>query len=148
MKRDELKQMLDKMKKDTEDGKLRWRLDVQTTEGNEEKYTVQEGNVAWVVDECYVSYQCTYRGKEFCMITYEMMKTAGERIRTVNYVFLPPLGVRLFSLHTLLKHSVEADAVLMSQIHLLWELLMRLSKKQDGQVECHIMEADVSIEED
>ena len=52
MKRDELKQMLDKMKKDTEDGKLRWRLDIQTTEGNEEKYTVQEGNVAWVVDEC------------------------------------------------------------------------------------------------
>ena len=114
---------------------MRWRLDIQTTEGNEEKYTVQEGNVAWVVDECYVSYQCTYRGKEFCMITYEMMKTAGDRIRTVNYVFLPPLGVRLFSLHTLLKHSVEADAVLMSQIHLLWELLMRLSKKQDGQVE-------------
>lgn len=123
-------------------------MEVQTTEGNEEKYTVDEEGQTWVVDECYVSYVCEYRGKEFCMITYEMIKTSGAQVRTINYVFLPPLGVRLFSLHTLLEHSIKADAVLLSQIHVLWVLLMELVKKGNGQVECYISQADVNIEDD
>lgn len=123
-------------------------MEVQTTEGNEEKYTVEEEGQTWVVDECYVSYVCEYRGKEFCMITYEMIKTSGAQVRTINYVFLPPLGVRLFSLHTLLEHSIKADAVLLSQIHVLWVLLMELVKKGNGQVECYISQADVNIEDD
>lgn len=148
MKPEELKQTLARMQKDTQEGKLKWRMEVQTTEGNEEKYTVDEEGQTWVVDECYVSYVCEYRGKEFCMITYEMIKTSGAQVRTINYVFLPPLGVRLFSLHTLLEHSVKADAVLLSQVHALWVLLMELVKKENGQVECHISQADVNIEDD
>lgn len=148
MKPEELKQTLARMQKDTQEGKLKWRMEVQTTEGNEEKYTVEEEGQTWVVDECYVSYVCEYRGKEFCMITYEMIKTSGAQVRTINYVFLPPLGVRLFSLHTLLEHSIKADAVLLSQIHVLWVLLMELVKKGNGQVECYISQADVNIEDD
>lgn len=148
MKPEELKQALARMQKDTQEGRLKWRMEVQTTEGNEEKYTVEEEGEAWVVDECYVSYVCEYRGKEFCMITYEMIKTSGTQVRTVNYVFLPPLGVRLFSLHTLLEHSIKADAVLLSQVHALWVLLMELVKKENGQVECTVSQADVQIEDD
>ncbi len=148
MKPEELKQALARMQKDTQEGRLKWRMEVQTTEGNEEKYTVEEEGEAWVVDECYVSYVCEYRGKEFCMITYEMIKTSGTQVRTVNYVFLPPLGVRLFSLHTLLEHSIKADAVLLSQVHALWVLLMELVKKENGQVECTVSRADVQIEDD
>ena len=147
MKPEELLQTLMKMQKETKDGTLNWRLDVQTTEGNEKKYTVEEDEKTWMVDECYVSYHCTYRGKEFCLISYEMIKTSGREIHTSNYLFLPPLGVRLFSLETLLPHSIEADAVLVSQVHMLWELLMELVKKQSPQVEFHITEAIVNVED-
>ena len=68
MKPEELLQTLVKMVKETETGKLKWRLTVQTTEGNEEKYTVEEEGNVWIVDECYVSYDCTFQGKEFCKI--------------------------------------------------------------------------------
>lgn len=148
MKTEELCQLLMKMHKDTREGKLSWRIDVQTTEGNQEKYTVTEDGVNWTVDECYVSYLCNYRGNDFSMITYELVKTAGKQIKTSNYVFLPPLGVRLFSLHTLLPHSVEANGMLVSQIHTMWETLMDLVKKQSSQVEFHITEATVNIQED
>ena len=59
MKPEELLQTLMKMQKETKDGTLNWRLDVQTTEGNEKKYTVEEDEKTWMVDECYVSYHCT-----------------------------------------------------------------------------------------
>ncbi len=147
MKPEELLQTLMKMQKDTKEGKLNWRLDVQTTEGNEEKYTVEEEGKTWTVDECYVSYHCTYQEKEFCLITYEMIKTCSEQIHTVNYLFLPPLGIRLFSLETLLPHSIEADAVLVSQVHMLWELLIGLVKKKSAQVEFHITESSVNVED-
>lgn len=146
MRLEELIQTLKIMQQDTRDGKLNWSLYVQTTEGNEEKYTVQEENRTWTIDECYVSYNCTYRGNEFCMITYEMMKTSGDLVHTVNYVFLPPRGVRLFSLHTLLDHSVETNALLIAQVHNLWELLMGLVKKKSSQVKFHIEEASVHVE--
>ncbi|MCM1257709.1 MAG: hypothetical protein NC307_07625 [Roseburia sp.] len=148
MKPEELTQTLAKMRKDTQEGKLHWKLEVQTTEGNEEKYTVEEDGVAWIVDECYTSFLCEYQGREFCMITYEMIKASPEETKTVNYVFLPPLGVRLFSLHTLLPHSVEANAVVISHVHALWELLVELWKNNSEQVSFRVTEASVNIEED
>ncbi len=38
MKTGELTQKLAEMQKATEAGRLQWRVDIQTTEGNEEKY--------------------------------------------------------------------------------------------------------------
>ena len=70
MQLEELIQTLKIMQQDTRDGKQNWSLTVQTTEGNEEKYTVEEENRTWTIDECYVSYHCTYRGKEFCMVIW------------------------------------------------------------------------------
>ncbi len=148
MKPEELLQTLTKMRKDTQEGNLSWRIDVQTTEGNTEKYTVNEDRKDWVVDECYVSFLCKYRGKDFCLVTYELIKTAGKEVKTNNYLFMPPLGVRLFSLHTLLPHSIPADSMLVSQVHGLWEDIMGLVKKQSSQIEFHITQASVNVEED
>lgn len=148
MKPEELTQTLINMRKETQEGRLHWKLEVQTTEGNEEKYTAEEDGVVWLVDECYTSFLCEYQGREFCMITYEMIKSNTEETRTVNYVFLPPLGIRLFSLHTLLPHSIEANAVLIAHIHALWELLAELVKNNSEQVEFRVREASVNIEED
>lgn len=82
------------------------------------------------------------------MITYEMIRTLKDRVHTMNYVFVPPKGIRLFSLHTLLEYSVKADAVLVSQVHTLWEMLMKLVKEGSSQVEFQITQADVNVEED
>ena len=69
------------------------RISVQTTENNEvsEKPVEVEDGVSWTIDECYVSYYCKYKGQDFLMITYEMIKTAGDKVHTTNMIFLPPL---------------------------------------------------------
>lgn len=148
MKTTELSNLLSKMLKETKNGTLNWKISVQTTEGAEEKYKVTEEGRTWTVDECYVSFSCHYRGEEFCLITYELMKSNKLETKTINYVFLPPMGVRLFSLHTLLPYSVESDAMLISQVHMLWEELIGLKQQESGQVEFHITEAAVTIQDD
>ena len=82
MKReDELLKELTDMIKETKKGQLKWKLTCKTTEYNDEavKPTVTEDGITWTVDECYVSYECTYKGSDFVMITYEMIHTAGDK---------------------------------------------------------------------
>ena len=113
MKRpEELSHMLTEMYNDTKDGKIRWNLSVQTTENNEvsEKPVEVEDGVSWTIDECYVSYYCKYKGQDFLMITYEMIKTAGDKVHTTNMIFLPPLGIRVFQLPMLLPYAVQIAA--------------------------------------
>ena len=103
-KEDELLKELTDMVKETKKGQIKWKLSCQTTEYNDEavKPTVTEDGITWTVDECYVSYECTYKGSDFVMITYEMIHTAGDKRQTTNLVFLPPLGIRYFDISTLL----------------------------------------------
>ncbi len=131
MKRpEELSHMLTEMYNDTKDGKIHWNISVQTTENNEvsEKPVEVEDGVSWTIDECYVSYYCKYKGQDFLMITYEMIKTAGDKVHTTNMIFLPPLGIRVFQLPMLLPYAVQASGVLANQIHNLWELLLAMKK--------------------
>lgn len=148
MRPEDLKQKLMRMQKETEAGKLNWRLEIQTTEGNEEKYMAEEEGRTWIVDECYVSYNCVFEGRDFCMITYEMMKSREGQMRTSNYIFLPPAGIRFFSLHTLLEYSIEANAVLIAQVRSLWELLAGIWKADGSQVSVRVTQANVNIEDD
>ena len=73
-KPEELSHLLTEMYKETKEGNLRWSLQVQTTEHNNpaEKPVEVEDGVSWVIDECYVSYVCKYKGQDFCMVTYEI----------------------------------------------------------------------------
>ena len=90
MKQEELCRKLTEMIAETKAQKLSWRLEVQTTEGNDasEKPIEEEHGTKWTIDECYASYSCNYRGKEFCMITYELLKKSGDKERSSNLVFL------------------------------------------------------------
>ena len=137
MKQEELCRKLTEMIAETKAQKLSWRLEVQTTEGNDasEKPIEEEHGTKWTIDECYASYSCNYRGKEFCMITYELLKKSGDKERSSNLVFLPPEGIRFFDLHTLLPYSVEMSAVLADHIHQLWLLLMEQYKEKCPGVE-------------
>ncbi len=148
-KPEELIKQLTEMTKDTKAGRLHWDLICQTTEYNDPEnkpHTVEDG-ISWTVDECYVSYHCEYKGQEFLMITYEMIHTAGDKIKTNNLVFLPPLGVRYFDIHTLLPYSIEASQVLTYHIRSLWILLMDMYKADPDSVTIDAGERVLTIED-
>lgn len=148
-KQEELCRELTELMKETKAGKIRWNVEVQTTEANapEEKPVETEDGIDWTIDECYVSYYCTYKGKEFCMITYELIKTSGENVTTSNMVFVPPLGMRFFDLHTLLPYSVETSAVLLGQIHQLWVMLLDMYKVDKSSLYLDVRPAVLTIED-
>lgn len=148
-KEDELLKELTDMVKETKKGQIKWKLSCQTTEYNDEavKPTVTEDGITWTVDECYVSYECTYKGSVFVMITYEMIHTAGDKRQTTNLVFLPPLGIRYFDISTLLPYSVPASNVLTYEIHTLWLLLLEMYKNDNTSVELDASAGELIIEE-
>lgn len=148
-KEEELLRNLRDMTKETKSGKLCWKIVEQTTEYNskESKPVVVEDGKEWLVDECYVSYNCEYKGTEFLMITYEMIHTDGDEIRTTNLVFLPPLGIRYFDLNTLLPYSVENSNMLSYEIHILWEILLSLGKMKSEQVNIDVQPRELTIED-
>lgn len=148
-KQEELSRELTELIAETKAGRIRWNLDVQTTEANDpaQKPVETEDGVSWMVDECYVSYYCKCKGKDFSMITYEMIKTAAERVTSTNMVFCPPLGIRFFDLHTLLPYSVETSPVLMEQIHQLWLLLMDMYKVDKSSIYLNVRSGELTIED-
>lgn len=148
-KPEELSRLLTEMYKETKEGNIHWNIQVQTTEHNhpEEKPVEVEDGISWVIDECYVSYVCNYKGQDFCMITYEMIKTAGEKVQTNNLVFLPPMGIRAFHLQTLLPYAISASGVLLNQIHNLWELLLLLYKADKTSVYLDVVPGTLVIED-
>ena len=81
------------------------------------------------------------------MITYEMLHTAGDKVKTTNLVFLPPLGVRYFDIHTLLPYSVETTQMLTYQVHALWTLLLDMRKANQESVTMDVSERVLTIED-
>jgi hypothetical protein len=147
-KQEELMRELSDMVKETKAGKLHWKIDCQTTEYNpvEEKPVVEEDGVNWTVDECYVSYFCEYKGQEFLMISYEMIHSAGDKKKTTNLIFLPPLGIRVFDIHTLLPYAVETSQVLAYDVHMLWLTILEEYRKDPARVSLNVDERKLTIE--
>jgi hypothetical protein len=147
-KQEELMHQLSDMVKETKAGKLHWKVDCQTTEYNpvEEKPVVEEDGVNWNVDECYVSYFCEYKGQEFLMISYEMIHSAGDKKKTTNLIFLPPLGLRVFDIHTLLPYAVETSQVLAYDVHMLWLTILEEYRKNPERITLNVDERKLTIE--
>lgn len=148
-KTEELSRELTELITATKEGRVRWNLQVQTTEANDpsQKPIEKEDDTEWTVDECYVSYYCQYKGRDFCMITYEMLKTAGDKVNSSNMVFCPPLGIRFFDLHTLLPYSIETSAVLLGQIHQLWVMLLDMYKVDKSSLYLDVRPGQLKIED-
>jgi len=145
----ELIRELTELIKETKSGKIHWNVKCQTTEYNslDEKLCVQEDGKEWTVDECYVSYYCQYKGKEFLLITYEMIHTHEDTTKTNNLVFVPPLGIRYFDIPTLLPYSIEATQVLIYHIHMLWLTMLELKKSNSDLVTLDVEERKLVIED-
>lgn len=45
-----------------------------------------------MIDECFVSYHCMDQEKEFLLVSYEQIYTCGEKKKSCNLIFLPPLA--------------------------------------------------------
>lgn len=150
MKPEELSKKLSKLIQETKEGKIRWNVQVQTTESNppEEKPVVEEDGILWTVDECYVSYYCKLRNQEFLMTTYEMIRKSEEKTKTSNMIFLPPLGNRFFHLASLMPYSVEASAVLVNQCCTLWQLVLEQYKLDRSSVFLEVYSGKLTIEEE
>jgi len=149
MRPQELTKQLADMVRDTKMGKIKWDIEMQTTEYNDvdKKPKTEENGVVWNVDECFVSYHCEYKGKEFLMITYEMIHSAKGKSKTTNLVFLPPLGIRYFDISTLLPYSIENSQILTYQIHSLWELLLAMYKANPNSVKLNVSDRMLTIED-
>ena len=149
-KPEELIKEITEMTRETKAGRLTWNIKCQTTEYNpeEEKPVVEDEGINWTVDECYVEYNCQYKGKEFVMITYEMIHSCGEKNKTTNLVFLPPLGMRFFDIHQLLPYAVENSQMLSYAIHELWLQLVERHKADPKQVVLDAPPGKLVIEED
>ena len=89
MKQEELCRKLTEMIAETKAQKLSWRLEVQTTEGNDasEKPIEEEHGTKWTIDECYASYSCNYRSAQaiwsFCRRRESAFSTFTPYCRTV-----------------------------------------------------------------
>lgn len=148
-KEEELIRSIPDMIKETKAGRLSWRVECQTTEYNkeEDKPKVTEDGVTYTVDECFVSYYCEYKGKEFLMITYEMIHSAGSQKNTTNLVFLPPLGIRVFELNALLPYAITADNMLTYHVHQLWLTLLEEQKSKPELIRIDATERKLTIED-
>ena len=124
----QLANSLDEMMKDTKRGHLNWSMQVETTDDLDAslKETLEQDGVEWLVDECFVEYACTWRGQDFCMISYEHVLTHADQTRMTCLIFLPPLGMRFFDVAELAPYAIEADAYVSNKVHLLFEMLLSL----------------------
>ena len=154
-KQEEIVHEIEDMRGETKEGRIRWSEEDETTEEYpvEEKPVEQEDGQDRTIDECYVSYYCKYKGKDFCLITYEMLKTAnsstGElKVKSSNMVFLPPLGMRFFDIHALLPYSIEVSNVLLDAIHRLWVMLLDMYKVDKGSIYLNVRPGTLTIEDE
>lgn len=148
-KENDLMRQLGDLVKDTKGGKINWRVNVSTTEYNDpaNKPKIQAEGENWTVDECYVSYYCEHHGQEFLMISYEMISQAGSKQKTTNMIFLPPLGIRVFDLSTLMPYSVEASQMLVYSVHNLWLTILETQKEHPNLVQLDADERVLTIDD-
>ncbi len=127
---------LEEMIHETKKGRLHWQVELQSTDELDDsvKHRITEDGREWIVDECFISFYCKFRGKDYLMITYEHIKRCQDTVRSDNLIFMPPLNIRYFDVGILSPYIIDANAVLLDKFHQLWLLLTSLQKQQDEHV--------------
>ena len=134
--------------KETKENKLQWKIEFQTTEYNDpsEKPTEQIDGKDWLLDECFVSYHCEYKGKEFLLITYEQIASFEAKKKSYNLAFVPPLGNRFFDVDLLAPYAVELDQMLAYEIHMLWLTILEKLKEHSKNITIDVSPRDSAVE--
>lgn len=144
----ELLKKLPDLVKETKENKLQWKIEFQTTEYNDpsEKLTEQIDGKDWLLDECFVSYHCEYKGKEFLLITYEQIASFEAKKKSYNLAFVPPLGNRFFDVDLLAPYAVELDQMLAYEIHMLWLTILEKLKEHSKNITIDVSPRDSAVE--
>ena len=144
----ELLKKLPDLVKETKENKLQWKIEFQTTEYNDpsEKPTEQIDGKDWLLDECFVSYHCEYKGKEFLRITYEQIASFEAKKKSYNLAFVPPLGNRFFDVDLLAPYAVELDQMLAYEIHMLWLTILEKLKEHSKNITIDVSPRDSAVE--
>lgn len=144
----ELLKKLPDLVKETKENKLQWKIEFQTTEYNDpsEKPTEQIDGKDWLLDECFVSYHCEYKGKEFLLITYEQIASFEDKKKSYNLAFVPPLGNRFFDVDLLAPYAVELDQMLAYEIHMLWLTILEKLKGHSKNITIDVSPRDSAVE--
>lgn len=144
----ELLKKLPDLVKETKENKLQWKIEFQTTEYNDpsEKPTEQIDGKDWLLDECFVSYHCEYKGKEFLLITYEQIASFEDKKKSYNLAFVPPLGNHFFDVDLLAPYAVELDQMLAYEIHMLWLAILEKLKEHSKNITIDVSPRDSAVE--
>ena len=144
----ELLKKLPDLVKETKENKLQWKIEFQTTEYNDpsEKPTEQIDGKDWLLDECFVSYHCEYKGKEFLLITYEQIASFEDKKKSYNLAFVPPLGNRFFDVDLLAPYAVELEQMLAYEIHMLWLTILEKLKEHSKNITIDVSPRDSAVE--
>ena len=144
----ELLKKLPDLVKETKENKLQWKIEFQTTEYNDpsEKPTEQIDGKDWLLDECFVSYHCEYKGKDFLLITYEQIASFEDKKKSYNLAFVPPLGDRFFDVDLLAPYAVELDQMLAYEIHMLWLTILEKLKEHSKNITIDVSPRDSAVE--
>lgn len=144
----ELLKKLPDLVKETKENKLQWKIEFQTTEYNDpsEKPTEQIDGKDWLLDECFVSYHCEYKGKEFLLITYEQIASFEDKKKSYNLAFVPPLGNRFFDVDLLAPYAVELDQMLAYEIHMLWLTILEKLKEHSKNITIDVSPRDSAVD--
>lgn len=144
----ELLKKLPDLVKETKENKLQWKIEFQTTEYNDpsEKPTEQIDGKDWLLDECFVSYHCEYKGKDFLLITYEQIASFEDKKKSYNLAFVPPLGNRFFDVDLLAPYAVELDQMLAYEIHMLWLTILEKLKAHSKNITIDVSPRDSAVE--
>lgn len=144
----ELLKKLPDLVKETKENKLQWKIEFQTTEYNDssEKPTEQIDGKDWLLDECFVSYHCEYKGKDFLLITYEQIASFEDKKKSYNLAFVPPLGNRFFDVDLLAPYAVELDQMLAYEIHMLWLTILEKLKEHSKNITIDVSPRDSAVE--
>lgn len=144
----ELLKKLPDLVKETKENKLQWKIEFQTTEYNDpsEKPAEQIDGKDWLLDECFVSYHCEYKGKDFLLITYEQIASFEDKKKSYNLAFVPPLGNRFFDVDLLAPYAVELDQMLAYEIHMLWLTILEKLKEHSKNITIDVSPRDSAVE--
>ena len=136
-KEEQLVRKVTDMIQKTREGKLHWDIQCQTTEYNDPAK----------IDECFVSYHCMDQEKEFLLVSYEQIYTCGEKKKSCNLIFLPPLGIRFFDVDVLAPYAVEADQMLVYEVHMLWLTVLEQYKKDPQSMELDVTGRELVLQQ-
>ncbi len=137
-----LSRQLEDMIKETGKNHLSWNMVIESTDDLDEsiKEKLEDDGITWTVDECFVEYSCQWKGKDFCLISYEHVLSHEDKTRMNALVFLPPLGMRYFDINTLAPYAIKVDSVLANRVHILFETLMTHVRADDHTVSLRVID--------